>query len=142
MHRCWWSLYVIDYHKAAKLDCPPDRCFDPTDHIPLPLNLNDIDLGSTLTMPPIPRTVITEMSYLLLIIELTQLTAEMQYLNSSDPPLAALECSSRAIHRRIRTIETQIILNCETSRHYDWLLLLTARAMLVNLNAMKLQYIS
>lgn len=133
LRRCWWALYVLDYHRAAKLGCAPNATLH-SEHVPLPLNLNDIDLSPTIEQLPVARTGITETSYFLVIAELTQLEAELRQLKNSEPTSMRLKDVGSAVNERVRALEINFLWHCETSRHFDWLLLLTAKSMLVRID--------
>ncbi|OAG41132.1 hypothetical protein AYO21_04745 [Fonsecaea monophora] len=127
--RCWWTLYVLDYHRALKHGHAPSTIFH-SQQVALPLNLNDIDLNPTMRQLPVPRKSITEMSYLHLVVELTRLDATLRYFKTGEPGSNHDQTLGSTINEQVREVEVNIIRHCETSRPFDWLTLLTAKAML------------
>ncbi|KIW24073.1 uncharacterized protein PV07_09808 [Cladophialophora immunda] len=127
--RCWWALYVLDYHGAAKRGWAPSTTLH-SQQVALPLNLNDIDLSPTMQQLPVPRTSFTEMSYFLVVVELTRLEAALPHLKTSEPGSKHPCDLGSIVNERVRAVEINFLWHCETSRHIDWLLLLTAKAML------------
>ncbi|OAL26764.1 hypothetical protein AYO22_04117 [Fonsecaea multimorphosa] len=128
--RCWWALYVLDYHRAAKCGCAPNATLQ-SQQVALPLNLNDIDLSPTMQQSPTPRTSVTEMSYFLVVVELTRLQAlALPRLKASESEFDLPKDLESMANERVRAVEINFLWHCETSRQFDWLLLLTAKAML------------
>ncbi|KIW80685.1 hypothetical protein Z517_07301 [Fonsecaea pedrosoi CBS 271.37] len=127
--RCWWTLYVLDYHRALKHGHAPSTIFR-SQQVALPLNLNDIDLNPTMRQLPVPRKSVTEMSYLHLVVELTRLDATLRYFKTGEPGSNHHQTLGSTINEQVREVEVNIIWHCETSRPFDWLMLLTAKAML------------
>ncbi|OAL36449.1 hypothetical protein AYO20_04345 [Fonsecaea nubica] len=127
--RCWWTLYVLDYHRALKHGHAPSTIFR-SQQVALPLNLNDIDLNPTMRQLPVPRKSVTEMSYLHLVVELTRLDAKLRYFKTDEPGSNHHKTLGSIINEQVREVEVNIIWRCETSRPFDWLMLLTAKAML------------
>jgi hypothetical protein len=103
--------------------------------IPLPLNVNDIDLGSVAGEMPMARDESTEMSFFLINLEVTQLIANLEILDSTSDP-AKMEPSidvrrKNLVECVVTRIERGFLRHCDTSRPLDWFLMLTTKAMLV-----------
>lgn len=83
---------------------------------------------------PTSRTSITEMSYFLVIVELTQLEVRLRHLKTNGREPVSTEDVGSIVNERVRALEINFLWHCETSRPFDWLLLLTAKTMLVRMD--------
>ncbi|OAP56448.1 hypothetical protein AYL99_09627 [Fonsecaea erecta] len=108
--RCWWALYALDYHRAAKCGCDPSASLQ-SKQVALPLNLNDIDLSPNMQQLPVPRTSVTEMSYFLVVVELTLLDAVLPQLQASEPESEHFKSLGSIINERtmLNPVEIQML---------------------------------
>ena len=135
--RCWWTLCQIETQRSLEPELSTNEILVES-LVPLPLNINDIDLDPSLDILPEPRAHATDMSYFFLILEATRLIANQKKSkhqptkDSSDSSNIPQRCEMEVVADRVRTIEQGSLRYCDTSRPFDWFILLTARAILVS----------
>lgn len=131
--RCWWALCKLCYHRVHKPRSVIEEIALLPD-VPLPLNINDVDLTSVTEMPK-ARQGATEMSFFLINLEVVRLTANLELLsqtsNPSEADVAILVRRRNLVEEAVRKIENDFLWHCDTSRPLDWFLMLTTKSMLV-----------
>lgn len=134
--RCWWALCRMRRRFTQKLRSIVDKAVLVSDVL-LPLNVNDIDLSPTADHMPEARAAISDMSCFLVTLALTQLSTKAQDINNA---LTAFEVDevdpSRRIeledlNERVKKLERDFLRHYNTSRPFDWFLLLSSKAVLV-----------
>ena len=132
--RCWWTLCRLSYHRIRQHASAPEDLVLSSD-VPLPLNINDIDLTSVMDEMPKARQGPTEMSFFLNNLEVIRLTNDLELLKStlqSPGSDVAMRLRRRdLVDRAVSKIEKDFLWHCDTSRPLDWFLMLTTKAMLV-----------
>jgi hypothetical protein len=132
--RCWWTLRKLSYRSS----CDPhggvgEMAAFP--EIPLPLNVNDVDLVHVTSEAPQARQGATEMSFFLCDLELARLAVGLEVLNrtqlSADADTPILLHRKNLVEYRVGKIEKDFLHYADASRPLDWFLMLTAKAMLV-----------
>lgn len=112
--------------------------------VPLPSNLNDIDLTPSCTEIPAPRIGITEMSLPLLNFEIIRLVGKLSALSSEGEsslpaegkPESLPQAVTRIVNESRLRVETNILSFCDHSRPFDWLILLFARTIMTKVAIM------
>ncbi|KIW92149.1 uncharacterized protein Z519_07133 [Cladophialophora bantiana CBS 173.52] len=139
--RCWWTLCRLWYQCAQKPGWDVEEPI-PLSDVPPPLNINDIDLMSVTEEMPKARQGLTQMSLFLVHLEVVRLTGKLELLNRS--PNTSENSISIGVRRRnlveesVRKIERDFLWHCDTSRPFDWFLMLTTKAMLNPIEMMML----
>lgn len=123
-----WHLGVLRCHGLTEEEVP-------LENVPLPSNVNDVDLASVSEEMPKAREGLTEMSFCLANFEVVQLSSNLILLDralKSSGDLASNNARRSAlVHGAVRKIETDYLWQCHTSRPLDWFLMLTSKAILV-----------
>ena len=109
-----------------------------TASIPLPLNFNDDDLESTMMSLPRPRTGLSQMSFVLLSLEVIRMMGELSLRLTQwkvDTAVRGKSTSPRAeskdfVEETRRKVEQDILRHCDASRPFDYLILLLAKIIL------------
>ena len=104
--------------------------------IPLPLNINDLDLWPRTKEMPKPREGLAEMSFYLANLEVIKLTAELKAFSpaatSPDTSISiGLRRQSR-VKESVKRVERDFLHYCDPSRPLDWFLMLALKAVLVS----------
>lgn len=132
--RCCCYLLKLWHHDVLQCDGLSEEEF-PFSDVPLPLNVNDVDLASVSEEMPKAREGLTEMSFYLANFEVVQLSSNLallnRALNSSEDLVSNATRRKVLVEGAVRKIERDFLWQCHTSRPLDWFLMLTAKAMLV-----------
>lgn len=98
--RLWWALCALDVRSSE--DQGTDLTILPgTYDTRLPLNINDVDVGPDSRETPRARNALTDMTYTLLNLEITQLAQRMMALAGAAGPSAAEQGRLRAAQGRL-----------------------------------------
>lgn len=132
--RAWWHICGLESRGAEEGSVRRTSIQDNT-HVPFPSNLNDMDLDPETKDKPVPRTGITDMTWLLVrsdIVRLVHGLKSAQRDNPGDTP-AALKAKQRKIFEETQTLfETTYLRHLHPSRPYDWLCTAWIEGMLVS----------
>jgi hypothetical protein len=87
--RLWWQLCVLDFRNSEKHGTEPSIVAGTYD-TKLPANINDSDLSPDATIPPEPRTGLTEMVLTLISCELTSAVFTLQRARNNNAPMPSI----------------------------------------------------
>ncbi|KAK6530437.1 hypothetical protein TWF694_003789 [Orbilia ellipsospora] len=128
VRRLWWTIRRLEFRTACKESSkePPPTVIDWAE-VPMPLNLNDVDLDPLAKIEPRPRVGFTDMAFCLLSFELKQLVNAVVKVRLDDS--GSDEKSERIIVlERLRLIEDcerkikdQFLRYCDDSRPLDYM---------------------
>lgn len=139
--RTWWTICRHESGYAEEIHTRKQSIMHSTD-IPLPLNLDDLDLDAVMTHMPVPRVGITSMSFPLVMMEVVRMVGKLSSLvhirserpeaTQNAPPKCLKEQSRLLVEDTRARIELGILHHCDVSRPFDWFLLLISKLVLVS----------
>lgn len=151
--RAWWTICRHESAHAEEVHTRKQSIIYDCD-VPLPKNLDDrdIDAGMTVVQMPRERVGVTGMSFSLMMLEIVRLVGSLSKLlkgtgavggvNESVVQSKCLKEQSRRLVEETRTrMDSGTLQHCDTSRPFDWLLLLVTKVLLVSLCASFIQTI-
>ncbi|KPI45774.1 Biphenyl-2,3-diol 1,2-dioxygenase 3 [Cyphellophora attinorum] len=140
MHRrCWWSIVAVQ-NRCAEECRPLTRDYSWWDDFVYPLNVNDCDLHPTLDQTPQSRRGITDLTLLLVRMEM------MRLINTVTEELAGVP-SEEAVNRcrdiasqKLQFLQHEYLRHADESRRGDGFLILTCRVLKAKINMMILRH--
>jgi hypothetical protein len=129
MHRrCWWSIVAVQ-NRCAEECRPLTRDYSWWDEFVCPLNLNDCDLHPTLGQTPQSRKGITELSLLLVRLELMRLINAVSEVLAGVPSEVAVKHCRDMASQKLQFLQHEYLRYADESRRGDGFLILTCKVL-------------
>ncbi|EPS41486.1 hypothetical protein H072_4605 [Dactylellina haptotyla CBS 200.50] len=128
LRRLWWTICRLEFRTASKEPTvePPPTIINWT-KVPMPLNLNDLDLDPSADIEPEPRQGSTDMSFCLVSFELKRLVNAVVRLKVDNQRSGEQNEMEIALQRLgmieecKKAVDAQILRYCHDSRPLDWM---------------------
>ncbi|KAF3914459.1 hypothetical protein AA313_de0202761 [Arthrobotrys entomopaga] len=128
IRRLWWTTRRLEFRTSCNESSkePPPTVMDWTE-VPMPLNLNDVDLDPLAKIEPQPRIGFTDMSFCLVSFELKQLVNAVVKVRVDDigggeeNDISVVLERLKLIEECERKIEDQFLQYCHDSRPLDYM---------------------
>ena len=136
LRRAWWTLCRLESRQSED----ENRRVEKMDWsiVPMPLNLNDLDLDPNSSVAPQSRSGLTDMTFCLVSFELKRIVPLIMSAKSDASRDAANDKDVHVVSERLKIIanaekelETRYLQYCHESRPLDWLSMALSKLVLV-----------